>query len=265
VLRTAGFLSSVVRVAYGSYAWIALVAIVSPLCLLLACAPRLEQRRRIARGAAKLFFAAIGSSVRLEGAANAMRPPCVVVANHASYLDGMILTAALPASFTYLVKHEMTRIPVAGFILRRLGTAFVNRHDFFDRKRIARRLVELARNGDALAFFPEGTFDAAPGLKPFQLGAFGAAARAKLPVVPVVICGSRRKLPSGAFLPLPGGALRVRICDPVHTAQHATPRRAMLATRQAMLAYLDEPDLAGTSGADLDFESTSNPDFQVPT
>jgi 1-acyl-sn-glycerol-3-phosphate acyltransferase len=166
------------------------------------------------------------------------------VANHASYLDGIILTAALPASFTYVIKHEMASFPIAGFVLRRLGSAFVNREDLLDRKRIARRLVELARKGDALAFFPEGTFDAAPGLKPFQLGAFSAAARAKLPVVPLVIHGSRYKLPAGAGLPTPGGRLRVRVCEPIDADAHDSARRAMHATRERMLAHLDEPDLA---------------------
>jgi 1-acyl-sn-glycerol-3-phosphate acyltransferase len=113
------------------------------------------------------------------------------VANHASYLDGIILTAALPAGFTYLIKQQMARVPIAGFVLRRLGSAFVDRNDPNDRQRIARALVGLAVKGDALGFFPEGTFDASPGLKPFQLGAFSAAARANLPVVPIVIYGSR--------------------------------------------------------------------------
>ena len=186
----------------------------------------------------------IGSPVRVEG--NAIEPhyPCVVVANHSSYLDGIILTAALPAGFTYLIKDEMSRVPIAGFILRRLGSAFVDRDDRNDRQRTARALHSLATRGSALGFFPEGTFDKSPGLKPFHLGAFAAAARAKLPVVPVVIYGARWKLPSGGLLPRPG-PLRVHICDAVRAAaDDPTPRALMAATRRAMLVHLDEPDLA---------------------
>jgi 1-acyl-sn-glycerol-3-phosphate acyltransferase len=73
-----------------------------------------------------------------------------------------------------LIKSQMATVPIAGFVLRRLGSAFVNREDLADRKRMARTLVGLARKGDALGFFPEGTFDAVPGLRPFQLGAFSA-------------------------------------------------------------------------------------------
>jgi 1-acyl-sn-glycerol-3-phosphate acyltransferase len=243
VSRTARVLRAIGRIAYGVYAWIALAAIVLPLCGALAVTPGLTRRRRLARAAARLFLWAIGSPVRLAGEPPAAHDPCVVVANHASYLDGIILTAALPPSFTYLIKHEMARLPIAGFLLKRLGSAFVNRADAVDRNRTARRLLELAASGDALAFFPEGTFDAVPGLKPFQAGAFGAAARAKLPIVPLVIRGSRHKLPSGAFLAAPGGQIWVCVCGRVETHELGSTRIVMVETRRLMLAHLDEPDL----------------------
>ncbi len=230
--------------AYGCYAWLALLAVVIPTCVVLALTPGVIRRRRVARAAARLFLCAIGSPVRVEGGAVEPHYPCVVVANHASYLDGIILTAALPAGFTYLIKFEMNRVPIAGFILRRLGSAFVDRDDRSDRQRTARALHSLATRGMALGFFPEGTFDESPGLKPFHLGAFAAAARARLPVVPVVIHGARAKLPSGALLPRPG-ALRVHICDAVRPpATDPTARALMAEARRAMLRHLDEPDLA---------------------
>lgn len=233
----------IVRLAYGSYAWLMLLAISLPMSLLLAVTPRLHWRRGVARRAARLFLLAIGSPLRIAGAAADAHYPCVVVANHASYLDGIILTAALPAGFTYLVKREMAAVPVAGFILRRLGTAFVSRDDLLDRKRIARSLVGLAVTGGALGFFPEGTFDEVPGLKAFQLGAFSAASRASLPVVPIVIRGSRHKLPAYRFLPSPG-PISVWICAPLDSRSHESSRELMHATRRVMLEHLDEPDLA---------------------
>jgi 1-acyl-sn-glycerol-3-phosphate acyltransferase len=233
----------VVRACYGSYAWLALAAIALPVCVLLAVTPGVQRRREIARHGSRLFFAAIGSAVRVEGSAIEHHYPCVVVANHASYLDGIILTAALPAGFTYLIKQQMARVPIVSFILRRLGSAFVDRENAKDRHRIARMLVGQARKGEALGFFPEGMFDASPGLKPFQLGAFSAAARARLPVVPVVIYGARHKLPAGRFLAAPG-SLRIRICDPVHATDEPSARALMQLARRAMLVHLNEPDLA---------------------
>ena len=236
-------MSGLLRFGYGCYAWLALLVVVIPTCVVLAATPGVARRRSVARGGARLFLSAIGSPVRVEGSAIATHYPCVVVANHASYLDGIILTAALPAGFTYLIKQQMTRVPIASFVLRRLGSAFVDRSDRSDRHRTVRAMMTLAEQGAALCFFPEGTFDAAPGLKPFQLGAFSTAARANLPIVPVIIYGSRQKLPAGRFLPAPG-PLRVRICEPVRGGGKPSARELMAATRRAMLARLDEPDLA---------------------
>ena len=237
-------MTRILTFVYGCYAWLTLLAVVLLVCVVFTVTPGLARRRRVARAAAKLFFLAIGSPVRVEGSAVEPHYPCVVVANHASYLDGIILTATLPAGFTYLIKRQMNRVPIAGFILRRLGSAFVDRDDRNDRQRTARKLHSLATHGSALSFFPEGTFDKSPGLKAFHLGAFATAARAKLPVVPIVIHGARRKLPSGGLLPRPG-PLRVRICDAVvpHAAE-PTARALMAKTRRAMLVHLDEPDLA---------------------
>jgi 1-acyl-sn-glycerol-3-phosphate acyltransferase len=233
-----------VRALYGVYAWTALIAIVLPLVALLAVTPGLDRRRRLAQRAARLFFAMIGSPVRVDGP---LTPGgCIVVANHSSYLDGLILTAALPADFTFLIKHEMSSMPLAGFILKRLGSKFVDRSDARHRNQTARRMLASAAQGDRLAIFPEGTFDATEGLKPFLPGAFGAAWRADVPIVPVVVSGARRKLPSGRALPAPG-SLRVQICAPLAPESFAKARDLMVATRSAILQHLAEPDLAETS------------------
>jgi 1-acyl-sn-glycerol-3-phosphate acyltransferase len=166
-----------------------------------------------------------------------------VIANHSSYLDGIILTAALPARFTFVIKHEMARYPFAGFLLRRIGSEFVNREDGRQKNQVTRRLFKAAESGDALAFFPEGTFNASRGLRRFQPGAFAAARRSGLPVVPVVIFGARDKLPAQAWLPAPG-PLSITISTPINPSQYDSARGLITASRAAILARLDEPDLA---------------------
>lgn len=235
------------RVVYGSYAWAALLLCVLPVAVGLAVVPGTLSRRRIARRGARLFFALIGSPVRLSGADVPTEKACVVVANHASYLDGIILTAALPPRFTFLIKQEMADVPLAGFVLRRLGSEFVDRENSTHRSRMARRLLDAARRGSALGFFPEGTFDATPGLKPFQSGAFRAAWRAGLEVVPTVIMGARDKLPAGRFFAAPG-QLAVRVCEPLPAEDYGSAQALLQAARGAMLAQLGEPDLAGPGG-----------------
>jgi 1-acyl-sn-glycerol-3-phosphate acyltransferase len=182
----------------------------------------------------------IGSRPRIEG-----RPPegpSVVVANHSSYLDGIVLTAVLPPRFGFLIKHEMARIPVAGFVLRGLGSQFVDRASAGHRHRTARRLVTDAATGAAFVVFPEGTFDREPGLKPFRLGAFVAARRAGTAVVPVAITGARRKLPAYSWLTAPG-PIAVRIGTAIRSNDHPDARSLAATTRDAILWLLDEPDL----------------------
>ena len=95
-------------------------------------------------------------------------------------------------------------MPLAGLLLRRIGSEFVDRFNRHAGGMDARRSFKAADAGQALAFFPEGTFLAEPGLGKFHSGAFAIAARADLPVVPLVIRGTRHILPCGRFLPRPG-------------------------------------------------------------
>ena len=154
----------------------------------------------------------------------------------------MILTAVLPPQYTFLIKGEMVRVPLASFVLRRLGSEFVDRNSSRQRHRSARRLVQAAREGSALAVFPEGTFDEIPGLKPFHHGAFRAAWQAGLPIAPVVITGARQKLPADIWLPRPG-PLAVEFCPIIVSSGFADQHALVRATREAMLQRLGEPDL----------------------
>ena len=61
--------------------------------------------------------------------------------------------------------------------------------------------MERLRAGECLLVFPEGTFRRSPGLLPFRLGAFQAAAAAAAPLLPVAIIGSRAALPDETWRP----------------------------------------------------------------
>jgi 1-acyl-sn-glycerol-3-phosphate acyltransferase len=234
---------------YGLYALGAVVVVAAVCLLLLAVTPGLQRRRSVARECARFAFAIARIPLRSSGTELIGQRPCVVVANHASYLDGMILTAALPPVFSFVIKREVTSVPFLHLLLRRIGSHFVER---FDRHRggvDARRILRAAQSGEALAFFPEGTFRRDAGLGRFHSGAFAAAARAGVPVVPVVIRGSRELLPAGSWLPK-RGRLEVVVRPAIETADAASEAvvRARDASRRAILDLLEEPDLEGRPG-----------------
>jgi 1-acyl-sn-glycerol-3-phosphate acyltransferase len=238
----AAILSRIPVLLYAGYAWFILLFAVLPVaaaCLLL---PGLKRRRAVARWGAAAVFRLIGSEIAVRGERPAPDDHAIVIANHQSYLDGIILTAVLPPQYTFLIKREMITVPIAGFVLARLGSEFVDRADRGQRQRSARRLVEAARAGRALAVFAEGTFDRPPGLKPFHMGAFRAAYRAGLPIIPVVITGARAKLPADTWLPRPG-PLAVEFRPRIETAACADEHALMRATRASILERLGEPDL----------------------
>jgi 1-acyl-sn-glycerol-3-phosphate acyltransferase len=233
------------RIAYALWTLLAFLAVGLITLLLLLILPGVTRRRAAARAAARVFLALAGMPLTVRFADRLPPGQCVVVCNHASYLDGIVLTAALPARFAFVIKREMAAVPLAGAVLRRLGSEFVER---FDRRRGARdtrRVLRNALQGHALVFFPEGTFTRRPGLMKFHIGAFVAATRAGCPVVPAVLRGTRRALPPNRGLPRPG-PIEMEILAPLTpgpvTSEHSAPELRDRA-RAAMLAVLGEPDL----------------------
>lgn len=241
------FISVPLRLVYGVYAVllfvsVSLVALVGVLLL-----PALRLRRATARIAARTFFALAGMPVRLVGTEKLPQGQCVVVANHASYLDGVVMTAALPPRFGFVIKREMNDVPLAGLLLRRIGSEFVERFNRHKGATDARRVLRTASSGHSLVFFPEGTFTPQVGLGKFHTGAFAIAARAACPVVPAVILGTRRNMPAQRILPRPG-PIEVRYGDPIPppvVREGEDPALVLRdASRAAILAELGEPDLA---------------------
>jgi 1-acyl-sn-glycerol-3-phosphate acyltransferase len=232
---------------YGGYAVLLLTVLLLLAGLLALLVPVLGWRRSTTRGFARLWLRAVGLLPHVTGLDQLPEGPCVVVANHSSYLDGVVMKAALPPRFSFVIKREAADTPVLGFLLKRIGSQFVDRSSHGGRQRDARRVMKHAAAGHSLVFFPEGTFDDERGLKRFHVGAFVTAARGNVPVVPTVIHGAWRALPNGAWLPRPG-RIHVEILAPLALVDHASSvERLRNAARDRILERLDEPDLAKAS------------------
>jgi 1-acyl-sn-glycerol-3-phosphate acyltransferase len=233
------------RAVYAFYAAVTFLVLGFAALFATLILPGVYRRRAAARATARAFLWLAGMPLTVRGMERLAPGQCVVVSNHASYLDGLVFTAALPARFSFVIKREMSAVPLAGLFLRRIGSEFVER---FDRNRgaaDARRVLRNAASGHSLVFFPEGTFTRTPGLLKFHTGAFVTAARAGCPVIPAVVRGTRAALSPTGALPRPG-RIEVEILPPIHAqsqGEEASSTALRDRARQAILLALDEPDL----------------------
>jgi 1-acyl-sn-glycerol-3-phosphate acyltransferase len=230
------------RLFYVPYALAALALLMVLAAVLALLLPSLPARRFSTHWLARAWLALALLRLRVVGCERLPPGSCVLVANHASYLDGVVMKAALPPRFSFVIKREASTMPVVGFLLRRIGSEFVDRNSAGGRQRDARRVMARAGQGHSLVFFPEGTFDSVIGLKRFHVGAFVAAARGGMPLVPSVILGTRGSMPNGAIAPHPG-VIRVEILPAIESGG-CGPDELRDAARAAMLARIDEPDIA---------------------
>jgi 1-acyl-sn-glycerol-3-phosphate acyltransferase len=244
------WLRRIAHVGYGIYA-LSLLAVLMLLAGILAViVPVLAWRRAITRGLARLWLRLAGLLPHVSGLDQLPETSCVLIANHSSYLDGIVMKAALPPRFSFVIKREAAAMPVVGFLLRRIGSQFVDRTSHGGRQRDARRVMKHAEAGHSLVFFPEGTFDDKVGLKRFHVGAFVAAVRGNVPLVPAVIHGARRALPTGTLLPWPAH-IHIEILAPLSftSASKSSLEGLRAEARRVMLERLGEPDLESAAAA----------------
>ena len=185
---------------YAVYLWMLFSIFAAGGAAVLCVVPGPRMRTRWTRFAAQTLLQSSFLPVRVEGK-DALPQSAVFVANHASYVDSLILTALLPPGAHFAAKREFASVPVLGWLFARLGTRFVERFDAREAIEGARELAAAARAGESLVIYPEGTFTREPGLRPFHMGAFVAAAQSGRPVVPVALRGTRSVLRDGSWLP----------------------------------------------------------------
>ena len=234
---------------WGAFAWTVFGVCCLTSLIVVTIVPGPAARLWFVTKAAKAAFVCSGVRVDVRGLEHLPAGNAVAVANHASYVDGPLLKGFLPARFSFVIKGELRNIAIAHFLLRRGGQRFVERNVQAGSTRDAREIVRAAKEGQSLGFFPEGTFREERGVGRFRPGAFVAATRGGMPVVPVAISGSRDMLPMGHVLPRPR-RLRIDILEPIQPDDpvFADHRQLAETARQRILAVLDEPDLLENDG-----------------
>jgi len=215
------------------------------LAALAALMPSRPLRKRIARAIARAGLGACGLAIEVTGNPAPAHGPWVFASNHASYLDWLVLTAVLPAQACFVAKRELARWQVLRWVLVRMGVHFVERDDVHASVEDAKRLFDAVASGESLVYFPEGTLMRAPGLRPFHMGAFIAAAQSGASVVPVSLRGTRSVLRDGSWWPRKATVV-VEVHEPLRAEGPDWPDAVTLRdrTRERIASACGEPVLS---------------------
>ena len=204
------YVTPIWRTLYGFYGWLvfilcAALALLRVTVLGAECAAAAPTGR--SQHTKAIFMCSAAFQPTFEALKICPKATAVVVANHASYVDGFLLKGYLPYRFSFVIKGEMRKIPVAHFLLRRSGSKFVERFmiQSGSSARTRAKLSKRRRSGDSLAFFPEGTFTEGTRHRALSRWRFRVRhPRRAYAVVPVAIRGPANMLPAGRFLPMAG-------------------------------------------------------------
>ena len=197
--------------------WVTLLLILMlpPIWLVLALVPAGAATHRLVRRFARGLLWLSGCRLQVHGLEHLKREPCaVLVANHSSYLDSVVLVAAIPRDCRFVANHLAATRPLIGLIIRKAGHVVVDRRSRRSRAACARAMMELLRGGTSLLLFPEGT-RATDKVLPFHAGAFRAAVMTGRPVIPIAISGTGRILPR-RIRPIRRSAVEVRVLPAIH-------------------------------------------------
>ena len=238
-LRLAG------TVAYSTYWWSLLIAaacIAWPLVLLLP-GPRLCWG--LVHAVARTLFRLWAIPIEVEGLQRLRAFQGIVLFNHTSYADSLVLAALMRGPLAVIAKKELGRQPIPHLFLRKLDTIYVDRTDPDGARKDAERARRAVAAGERVIFFPEGTLRRMPGLLPFKMGAFSIAATVGVPVLPVALRGVRSMLRDGQWFAR-HGRIQVRVGEPIHPVGDDFHSAVALRdeARRQMLALTGEPDLA---------------------
>ena len=128
------------------------------------------------------------------------RTPYVLMANHASFLDGPLLASALARPVRIILKKSLFGIPILGLAMAHVGFIAVDRRGAKGGQKSMRTAARLMRErGYSFLLFPEGTRSRDGALQAFRRGGFFLALESRTPILPVTIRGTRELMPKGQW------------------------------------------------------------------
>ena len=172
---------------YPQFFWLARNLWAKPILFCMGCIPKVKWEQHIVKGKSYML-----------------------VANHTSMLDIMLMLYVSKNPFVFVGKKELVKIPVFGFFYKKV-CIMVDRDDIKSRTGVYLRAQRRLDQGLSICIFPEGGVpDEGVLLDEFKDGAFRMAIAHKIPVVPIVFYDCKKRF-SFTFLSGGPGKLRVKV------------------------------------------------------
>ena len=166
--------------------------------------------------------------VNLKGIENLpQNTPCILMPNHQSNFDIPVLLGRLPVQFRWLAKAELFRIPIFGRGMRGCGYISIDRSNRKSAFKSLGDAVLRIRDGASVLVFPEGTRSRDGEIGTFKKGGFVLTVDAGVPIVPIIIYGTRTIMPKGSVLMRPRD-VHMEILPPVETSAYTRETKDLL-------------------------------------
>jgi 1-acyl-sn-glycerol-3-phosphate acyltransferase len=144
----------------------------------------------------------------------------VVIANHVSYLDPIVIYDVLPFYFRPLAKHEIKKIPLFGFVYAQIAL-LVDRSSVQSRAKSMRKMQDALQKECSIFMYPEGTFnETSEPMKSFFDGAFRLAIEAQVPLLPIIFPDTKDRWHYSAWWKMWPGRNRAFILEPISVAAY---------------------------------------------
>ena len=229
---------------YTAYVALVLVLALPLLWLVVATASR-RTAAAFLRQWARWLCTIIACRIKVVNVENLQKAtPVIFAANHASYVDSLILISILPLETRFFAKKELFSVPFLKTLMHKLDYLPVDRLDLAKGLEDAKHMQTILQAGHPILVFPEGTFSYAAGLRPFKLGAFKMAVETKMPICPIALQGARQILRGEERLLKPG-RVTVTVCEPIYPegTEWQDITKLKKAVRIEIARYCGEPSL----------------------
>jgi len=164
-----------------------------------------------------LVAKSMGLSFSLHGNDNVVPGTSYIITpNHQSNSDILALVTMLPPRFRWVIKKELTRIPVFGWALSATGAIAIDRSDPTQAIQSLQNATDKLKGSWSVLIYPEGTRTSDGKLQPFKKGAFMMAVQTGIPILPVTSNGAFKVLPKKTIW-FRSGHITVTIGNPIAT------------------------------------------------